>query len=96
MEQQKEITMKTVNPGQFVRIKNKEKKLGAAEYYTQFSVKSEDGNRYETFLATDKELERMKARATKNPEDIVRLDTFGLSVGSKPRRRSKLGFWWRR
>ena len=89
MEQQKEITMKTVKPGQFVRIKNKEKKMGAALYYTQFSVKSEDGNRYETFLATDKELERMKARATKNPEDIVPLEITA-------RRQSKFWHWRRR
>ena len=80
--------MKTVKPGQFVRIKNKDKRMGAASYYNQFTIKSQDGNRYETFLATDKELERMKARAVKNPEDIIPLEIT-------TRRKSK--FWhWRR
>jgi hypothetical protein len=80
--------MKKVKPGQFVRIKNRDKKMGAAFYYNQFTVKSQDGNRYETFLATDYELERMKARANKNPEDLVPLLI-------KPKRTAK--FWhWRR
>ena len=80
--------MKTVKPGQFVRVKNSSKKRSAAFYYNQFTVKSQEGNRYETFLATDYELERMKARANKNPEDIIPLEIT-------TRRKGK--FWhWRR
>ena len=65
---------KKIKAGQLARIKNKDRKLGAATHYNQFTIKSLDGKQYESYLATDHELAKMKNRAEKNTEDILPLD----------------------
>jgi len=66
--------MKTLKPGRIARIKNKDRKMGASTHYNQFTIKSVDGKRYEIFLATDNELEKMKIRADKNKEDVLPME----------------------
>ena len=79
--------MKTIKPGQLARIKNKDRKLGAATYYNQLTVTNVATDKIETFLATDRELALLKKRASKNKEDILPL---------KIKRVSKLWHWRRR
>jgi hypothetical protein len=79
--------MKTIKPGQLARIKNKDKKLGAATHYNQLTVTNVATDKIETFLATDRELAVIKKRAVKNKEDVLPLEV---------KRAGKFWHWRRR
>jgi len=65
--------------GEIKIIYNKEASASSKPVYNAICVKNPLGE-YETLLLTENDLERLRARATKNPEDCIVLPWFARAV----------------
>lgn len=57
--------------GKPFRVKNEKRKFGSNEEYWAIQIENENGEE-EVLLITNWELDRMRSRAKKNPEDVAR------------------------
>ena len=65
--------------GQIKLIYNKDAETNAKPVYNAICVMDERGQ-YETLLMTEYELQRVRSRAVKNPEDTISLAWFARAV----------------
>jgi hypothetical protein len=65
--------------GEIKIIYNKDAAASAKPVYNAICVRNELGE-YETLLLTENDLQKVRSRATKNPEDIISLAWFARAV----------------
>tara|TARA_Y100000034_G_scaffold27715_1_gene33284 strand:+ start:313 stop:546 length:234 start_codon:yes stop_codon:yes gene_type:complete len=66
MIEDQEVTLGKLNV-----TENLDRKFGSGTHYTRVLVVDQLGEKFETFLLTDADLKKLRARAAANPEDCL-------------------------
>jgi hypothetical protein len=66
--------------GKLTRVPNADQKFGSSDHYYQVMVKSDE--QLETLLLTEHEMDKIRERVTKNPEDTVMIPTWWDKLSS--------------